>query len=109
MLNIYFRSRTYMSVTGAQAYTVVTVWSVAHGERALTWLTGAVACAPIVYPCNTALAGTNFGSEPTPIKGRLSGTRAGPVAIIITLAQTYIEIVVGVLGEAREIEVVVGI
>jgi hypothetical protein len=30
-------------------------------------------------------------------------------AIIITLAQTYIEIVVGVLGEAREIEVVVGI
>jgi hypothetical protein len=66
-----------MSVTGAQAYTVVTVWSVAHGERALTWLTGAVACAPIVSPCNTALAGTNFGSEPTLIKGRPSARGPG--------------------------------
>ena len=34
---------------------------------------GTASCDPMAPPLNTALAGTNFGSDPTPIEGRPSG------------------------------------
>ena len=48
-------------------------------ERALVWCTGTISCVPMISPFDTALAGTNFGSEPPPIGGRSPGARIGPV------------------------------